>query len=320
MKIEMRVRNLSELEDIPKELYTHIGLGDEGCTKWLPTEKQLQEFSAFCKENDKKLTLVTPKAPQNVYNRVVSTAKLAREIDPSIELVINDNGVLYELSQTMENLTVGRMVVFTTETCPWHEIVLEEEPDSIKEQGTFLNLREEQKVELYKRLGVSSVEANYLPKLSKTSFPFFKDNGWSVSAHFGYGNIALTRSCHLTRHNDGKCDKQCQTWQTLNLDQVYNIDYENMNPLSKEGSYFKLFPAIEAIESHKFFTKEHFEFTLAGTVILRKEKSMSPSDATLNSLDKVIFNPLGFGKDELIYLLKETQNQNSIVKEVVYES
>lgn len=299
MNVELRVKSLDELQGIPLESYTHIGYGDEGCAKWLPSESTLRELVGFCEKKNKRLTVITPKAPQSVFARVVDTVVAARAMDGDCTVVVNDNGVLYDLAGRVGNLTAGRMINFSTEVCPWHDTVLSEEPEVIRTQSTYLNLREEEKVKLYTKMGITAIETNYLPKITQSSFPFFRDRGWSVDAHFGYANIALTRSCHLTRFDKGVCSSKCRSWYDLSLSQIHQINYSQINQLTGEGDYFEYLPLDSVLASDPSLNRECFNFVLAGTVMLRRETGMSVANGERDGVGKMIFSVAGFERDVL---------------------
>lgn len=288
MKIEVRLSDLKQLDAALKTNCDAIGIGNEGCCAKMPGLEDTKSAWAKIKDAGKDFSVVTPKAPQRVFNDIMGYIEGIKALDPDIPITVNDYGVMTALGGSYSNIYLGRMVIFTIEECPWYYSMIRDETPEIQETSLQLNIKHSYKMKLFKQFNLTGVELNLLPKTMENSYSYVRENGFKINAYYGFSTIALSRSCHVRRYlgvEDFSCTDACNEYVMLSLRDIYQIVYaeRGRGDMFNEGW-------MEFREPNQKTKDNVPELYVAGNIVERKVTEMKDSDIRADLIDKVLID------------------------------
>lgn len=203
-----------------------IAIGSEKCVYGLPASEELREQVQQIHSMGKQVRLVTPKTPEESFDRVLNVIKEALELQVD-KITVNDYGILYaikEFSTICESeITLGRGVSWCMEECPWYENLLRDESEFIVKTCLMSNMENNRKLDLLVSMGVNSIEVEGFNGVLK-NMDIIRGK-MKVLIHSDYPVISFSRACHSAKFRKetiGECYGNCNKLYKLEIDKGYN--------------------------------------------------------------------------------------------------
>lgn len=217
-----------------------IAVGSERCIYNLPSENELVKIIKNVHSIGKRIRLVTPKVPQEHFEKVMKILKTA--INSGIDLItINDYGIMYEgynfWKETGIKVAVGRGVSWCMEECPWYYNLLREEDAFVRKTCLMSNMENSHKLSFLKSYGITDVELEGLPGVLE-NIDIIRAN-MNVTIHLDYPVISFSRVCHMMKFNKciaPQCTAKCHEVLKLELLKGYDgkVPYPHLKDIDEE--------------------------------------------------------------------------------------
>jgi hypothetical protein len=283
MKVDIRVSDLSRLDEVLRLPIDCVGIGSEGCPHKLPGIEAVREASKKVRAAGKSLRLITPKVPQIDFAEVI---ELLRQIigEPLVDaFTFNDFGVLDTLRDELRpfSIDVGRELIFSHDVAPglWE--------DKHGDPMVFeFNVGFREKIEFMQSLGIGGVEMNYLPRALPGTLDFLKAHRFRRSVHLVYQMIAVSRSCHVARnfHLDrNECAGRCDELLKLEVNQMIHMHNQTSDQRYSEPDEFN----------------RALPFYVQGNIVFIKQPVISLEPVFDLDIETVILNDAGLRWSEL---------------------
>lgn len=297
MKVEVRTRDISEINLIMEMAIDIVGVGDEGCVLKLPLYNKALELKKSILANGFKFRYITPKIPEEHFESVLETIKLLVEDGRNFYLTVNDIGLLdacNERNILPNHVTIGRSLSRSFEDCPWYKHILRNEDKFMKKAILQNNMAHKIKINFFKKYNVKSIESNILEN-QKEAFKNIKNNGLDIDVHYEFIAIAFSRVCQTAKYLKAsipECSQACKSKIDIELKKVW------YRKNGKDPCNQKLSEELKKINPC---------FSLLGNVLYRKSK-LKFCQYDLENVDLLILNTWQFEDlkniEELIYNLR----------------
>lgn len=208
-----------------------LGIGSEGCVhKFLFEVNKLLEIVTENKSlSDLKYRIVTPRVPTKYMDRVAIAIKKmisTLEIDT---IVINDYGVMYRLCK-VENIRtpviLGRTLIRSVEYVPWHNYILRDEEEGVRDAILLPNIIHTEKIALFKDYNVKGVEL-CATKNNARSIKLLKKEGFATYIHYNSIIATIGRTCPVIRMEQKEvdtCQELCNHFLDVNLNKIWGAN------------------------------------------------------------------------------------------------
>lgn len=240
-------------------------------------------------ENGRKFRLLTPFVPQKHVSSVLNLIENFSKEKNNTEITINDYGILYacqRLSHAKDNrFTLGHFLSQTTEESPWHENILRDESEAIKETYLRCNMENKRRMEVCKKWGVHCIESAMFPHTSG-HFREIRDLGVEILVFLDYYQIAFGRRCPVAKFYDIEipgCFSKCDEVLKLQLKLMYD-----------KATHRPMEPSEEA-------RKDMPELYVCGNVAFAKIKP----NMDLRFVNVIAFDYRLYSKDEMSKRIKD---------------
>ncbi|MFD0588617.1 hypothetical protein ACFQZE_11430 [Paenibacillus sp. GCM10027627] len=225
-KKELRLypSQLSRLRESDLDGYDSLGVGHPSCVHKMAglSEASIEGALRWGKE----VHLEIPLLFETHFDEWME--KIEAWLQYPVGLVIHDWGTLSVVSQMPlgldRKLTLGRNLAYSFYNCPWHEDLLSEETELIRQQWGELNLDNEAMAEAMRRYGVSAVDVDLSPEL-EASLARLRGEGFQVNGFTEAPLASTSRTCHALRHfkgTRGQCQHLCEEPILLEPKQRWN--------------------------------------------------------------------------------------------------
>ena len=257
MEFEVSVKDYKNIDKYLNISCNTISIGDEGCIWKLPCIDELKELSQKVLDKGYKLKIITPRIPQEHFNKVVDRIKSLNEITRNYTLVINDLGLLdycYDNNILPDKISMGRSISRSIEECPWYKEMVKNEKENLQLDLTSNSLVEEEKIELFSKYGVDEIESSLLPN-AHYAYEWLNRKGWKINGYIGNLTMAYSRNCQYAKYKKlatGKCIEECNEKIKIKM-------------ISASDGY-KKFDAVNK------YSDEQFEFFILGSILYRENR------------------------------------------------
>ncbi|MCP3944373.1 MAG: hypothetical protein GY710_23245 [Desulfobacteraceae bacterium] len=199
--------------------------------------------------------LIIPKLPEKYLNIVAQRIISLAEYKIPFELTINDYGFLYFLQNRknllQKNIRLGRGLVRSFSFAPWADYLLRDECKKVQTAFTYINMKDQVKLDYLKSLGVKGFEVSdyfALPAMAG----FFEQAGFQLAVHQNSIFVSVGRQCAYARHYQllpGQCGYLCNKVIHLQMHKRWNhrtalyetilVDQEKYNFYALENFIFR---------------------------------------------------------------------------------
>ena len=238
MKIELRLDNLRDL-DCALGMEAHsIGLGDEGCAYRIPSASHIRSAFTSIIKSGKRPRLITPHTAENQLDKVKKAVEAAAGFGSMADLIVNDLGIL-KLCRDLNSgagIYIGWLVSRSITDCPWYDMVLKGENQSVKNTLLRHSFDHIEKFILLHEFGIEGVEVNNINGIGE-SIKRISRNGFKVFIHMGRRFLTAGRNCATARYlglEEGKCLPYCGITFNLEWEGVWMNPTDNNVPAGKE--------------------------------------------------------------------------------------
>lgn len=210
-KIELRIPNDSFLEKALKYDCYVISIGNDACPLRLPSIDQLSKANEKVRDSGKTLKLVTPIVFQRHWRNVIEYIDQVIELFPDLKIVVNDYGIVNYLKNKgyhMKNISLGHVISYIYEECPWFSYLLDAEGDFLKNSEEITVLDTPGNISVIQEFGIGEIETCLMP-FSISSFYGFWENGFNVNAMVNMIPFTYGRACHGSRYYRKTVGKDC---------------------------------------------------------------------------------------------------------------
>jgi len=291
MKISIRVSNTEQLKDAIKLKPNYIGIGSEYCVYKVPEYEVLSMMLDQIDKNGIKPEILTPFVPETHVPRIMDLIISLNERGTPFDLTINDLGLLKLISEKVENrcfdMYIGHVYSTSFENCPWHEKVLSEESEEIKEGWCQNNFVNDLLLEHMCSMGISGVELEMLPVMLNKSTKYFRNKNIKIKGMLDYIPSAITRACHIARYYDKKPSFECTSY----CDKVLNARFTHRYiPDNTEEPY--------EVVNEELIRPVTPDYLIIGNAIYCK-REVDINEKNINNVDSITFDMRAFSIEEL---------------------
>lgn len=202
-----------------------IEIGSESCSIKCCSELERisKEYKRF---RNIKFRIVTPKVPQARFSSVLESVLNAYEKLNVCGIIVNDYGILYELSRLNLNvqLIFGRLLVRSEEyEHNYKKRVHPEEKVDMLNCYLYPSILHKKKIELLKKMNVHGVELSPSDSV-KDMVENIHDFGLDVYIHYNTLVGAVGRACTYAKNSNispENCSLLCDTIHHIKLNRMY---------------------------------------------------------------------------------------------------
>lgn len=252
-KIELRIPGYSFLERALRYDCDVISIGNDACPLSLPSFEQLSEAYEKVLSKGKALKLVTPVVFQKHWGNVTEYIEQVTDKFPDLKIVVNDYGVVNYLKNKgyhMKNISLGHVVSYIYEECPWFSYLLDAEGDFLKNSEEITVFDTPGNISVIREFGIGEIETCLMP-FSITSFYGFWKNGFDVNAMVDMIPFTYGRACHGSRYYGKTVGKDCfdicnritklrysyrWVFQEKHLERIKDETYNRISPIYSYGN------------------------------------------------------------------------------------
>lgn len=209
--IEIRIPNLKFLERALRYECSIISMGSDSCPYCLPSIDDIDEAYDKVAKAGREFKLVTPVIFQKHWSMFLEYLDQVVKKFPNLRLVINDYGVLNYLNgigYDMKNVSVGHVLSYIYEECPWFSYLLDGEGDFLKNSEEITVFDTPGNLSVLKEFGIGEVETCLMP-FAITSFYGFWKTGFKVNAMVDMIPFTYGRACHGARYYEKTVGNDC---------------------------------------------------------------------------------------------------------------
>ena len=253
--------------EIAQDAGAALGVGHDACVHKLISMDNLNNFdNCVDVANDAasgNLTIITPITPQNRFDLVLDY--ICDVVDTGVcgRIVVNDLGVLYAMHEVglcneFDAIIAGRGIVHTSESIPWVDHILRDEAEEIKDAFLKTNVNYTKTLDLYRRLGVTEIETDMLPR----TMDAIRELPCPVGAHVEYSAVAYTRSCHASRFflkggtQPPACVDMCNEPLTLSLRDMFDLNSTPPGFAQPSDELVEVFPELYLLGNGVFMKSD----------------------------------------------------------------
>lgn len=217
-----------------------IAIGSERCVYNLPSESELMKIIERIHCIGKQVRLVTPKVPQEHFEKVKSIVRAAVNFGVDF-ITINDYGIMSECHSLWKEsnirVALGRGVSWCMEECPWYYNLLREEDEFVRQTCLMSNMENWNKLSLLESYGITDIELEGLPGVLG-NVDIIRDK-MNVTIHIDYPVISFSRVCHSMKFNGctaPQCTGKCHEVLKLELNKGYDgkVPYPHLKDIDDE--------------------------------------------------------------------------------------
>jgi hypothetical protein len=238
LKIELRLDNIRDLECALGMEANSVGLGDEGCAYRIPSASDIRSAFTSIIESGKRPRLITPRTAENQFDKVKKAVEAAAGFGSMADLIVNDLGVL-KLCRDLSSgagIYIGRLVSRSITDCPWYDMVLKGENQSVGNTLLRHGFDHGEKFIMLHEFGIEGIEVNNISSIGE-SIKRISQNGFKVFIHMGRRFLTAGRNCTTARYlgrKEGKCLPFCGTTFNLEWEGVWINPTDNNVPAGNE--------------------------------------------------------------------------------------
>lgn len=297
MKISIRISNLNQLDDVLKLNPDAVGIGSETCVYKVPEYEEIKKAFIKLENAGIEAELITPFIPEEHLQRITDIVKNLINEKRKFSLTVNDLGLLRKLDKEVPDkkldIYIGHVYSTSFENCPWHEKVLSEESDFIREGWCQNNFTNDLLLEYIKKQGVTGIEIEMLPTMLNKSALFFRDRNIKTKGMIDYIPSSITRACHTARYYGALPPGECQDY----CDKVINARFTHRYiPDDLEKPY-------EPINEELIRPLTPDYLVLGNSVCCKRECDVNKQN--INNVDYITFDFRAFKYDELASRIAE---------------
>lgn len=201
MEIELRLTNHNEIDKAIEANIDCVGIGDEGCIYRIPKDNELRKILEKAIKKNIRPRIVTPRVAHREFEIISHIIRVISEYGEKVDVIVNDIGVLALCNEIETGMGIyfGRQIVRSIFDCPWYDLILKGENESVKNEFSRHGFDHKEKFNLMKRFRVRGIEVNNISEIT-SSINRIASNEISVGIHLGRSLLAVGRDCITSRH------------------------------------------------------------------------------------------------------------------------